>query len=55
MTATLVLRKEFKSSERRTPLTPNDAKKLIDQGHIVKVESLVGIQEIIFCANLFVW
>ncbi|PIK13931.1 saccharopine dehydrogenase [Halobacteriovorax sp. JY17] len=39
MAATFILRKEYKSSERRTPLTPSDAKKLIDQGHVVKVEA----------------
>lgn len=39
MAETFVLRKEFKSSERRTPLTPSDAKRLIEQGHTVKVES----------------
>lgn len=39
MTATFILRKEFKSSERRTPLTPTDAKKLIAQGHTIKVEA----------------
>jgi saccharopine dehydrogenase (NAD+, L-lysine-forming) len=39
MTSTFVLRKEFKAFERRTPLTPNNAKKLIDAGHVVKVET----------------
>ena len=39
MTATFVLRKEFKAFERRTPLTPDNAKKLIDAGHFVKVET----------------
>jgi saccharopine dehydrogenase (NAD+, L-lysine-forming) len=39
MTATFVLRKEFKAFERRTPLTPENAKKLIEAGHVVKVET----------------
>ncbi len=39
MTATFVLRKEFKAFERRTPLTPDNAKKIIDAGHTVKVET----------------
>jgi len=39
MSATFILRKEFKNSERRTPLTPSDAKKLLDLGHKVKVEA----------------
>ena len=38
MASVFVLRKEYKSSERRTPLTPENAKKLIDQGHTVKIE-----------------
>ncbi|WP_127716505.1 saccharopine dehydrogenase [Halobacteriovorax sp. HLS] len=39
MKATFILRKEFKAFERRTPLTPANAKKIIEAGHSVKVET----------------
>ncbi|MGB0453384.1 MAG: saccharopine dehydrogenase [Bacteriovoracaceae bacterium] len=35
----IILRSEYKASERRTPLTPNDAKKLLEKGIVVDVES----------------
>ncbi|OUR93459.1 hypothetical protein A9Q84_18470 [Halobacteriovorax marinus] len=39
MNSVFLLRKEFKAFERRTPLTPDNAKKLISLGHVVKVET----------------
>lgn len=39
MNSVFLLRKEFKAFERRTPLTPDNAKRLIDLGHVVKVET----------------